>query len=206
MTITLGYTTLANVQAQLNPNGLTTNATDDAVIERLVEGASRWIDAFTGRVFAASGSSARYFDADEGGDDIYFDADLCSVSGSAAAVINGDGTDITASIRFQPVNDNPKYAMEIKDTASIVWQPDSGGDYDAAVAVWGYWCYSITAPHDIRQACESIVINAYKNRYGQGAQGAATVTASGVVITPADVPPFVVALLQQYRRQVLNGV
>ena len=204
MTITLGYTTLANVSAALNPNGLTTNATDDAVIERLVEGASRWIDTYTGRTFSAAGSSARLFDVPDD-DTIWFDADLYTTAGSAAEAYNGDGTDYTASVRFLPTNGQPKYAVTLKDSAAVSWSGSASGDDTAIISINGWWCYSATAPHDIRMACESIVISAYKTRYGQGVQGAATVTAAGVIITPQDVPAAAIALLQQYKRTVLDG-
>lgn len=206
MTITNGYTTLQNVSDLLNPLGLGTSgsAADNGVIERMIEGASRYIDNETGRTFYASGSSARLFDVPPD-EYLFFDADLYSASGSAATVANGDGSDITAQVALLPTNGNPRYAARLKDSATVVFSGSASGDTHAVISVAGYWCTAPTPPLDIQRACEDIVITAYKNRYGQNTDGAAVVTAAGVVITPRDIPTGARVMLERWRRNNLAG-
>jgi len=198
MTITNGYTTLQNVKDLLNPLGLATQATDDAVIERMVEGVSRWIDSETGRTFYARTTTTRIFDAPLGMT-LYLDDDLLSID--SGGFVNGDDTTIAASeYILLPANETPKYAIRLKSSTTVTWEDDANGNTEQIIDVTGSWGYSTTAPHDIRGVCEIITVNLYRNRYGQNNSGAATITGAGVVITPKDVPDWARATLQNYKR------
>ena len=50
MSITNGYTTLSQLKAKLG----VTDSADDTMLENIIEGVSRWIDAYCGRVFYSS--------------------------------------------------------------------------------------------------------------------------------------------------------
>ena len=60
MSITNGYTTLAQLKAKILPEGATFT-TNDSMIENVVEAVSRWIDAYCGRFFFVTGSETRYY-------------------------------------------------------------------------------------------------------------------------------------------------
>lgn len=53
---------------------------------------------------------------------------------------------------------------------------------------------------DIKEACLQIAQNVYSMRSGQSSAGRISVTASGVVIRPEEIPPMAKALIDSYRR------
>lgn len=198
MAITNGYTTLANVTARLTALSVTASATDDAFIERLVENASRFIDKETHRTFYAR-TETHYYNTPEDYELFILDDELLTIS----TLTNGDATVITSGqYKLYPLNTNPKYIIRLLPSAGIAWTFSSAGDVEAAITVAGTWGYSASAPEDIREACEQIVMTAYQGRRGDGTQGAVTVTASGVVITPQDVPDIALKTIGHYTRIV----
>ena len=60
MSITNGYTTLAQLKAKLFPEGATFT-TNDSMLENIVEAVSRWIDAYCGRIFYTTSSETRVY-------------------------------------------------------------------------------------------------------------------------------------------------
>jgi len=60
VSITNGYTTLAQLKAKLLPEGATFT-TNDSMLENIVEAVSRWIDAYCGRIFYVTGSETRVY-------------------------------------------------------------------------------------------------------------------------------------------------
>jgi hypothetical protein len=54
-----GYTTLAQLRAKLTIP--TADTADDTMLENIVEAVSRWIDAYTGRIFYTTGSETRVY-------------------------------------------------------------------------------------------------------------------------------------------------
>ena len=193
MAISNGYTTLAEVKAILNPLGLATQATDDAVIEDWVEGASRYIDSETHKTFYAR-TETRYFDI-PAGRELTFDDWLLSIT----TFNNGDGVAIASTeYNFEPRNRAPYYSLRLKEMSSVVWKLDSSGNAEDVLSIVGSWGWSTTAPDNIRMACQLIVVNMYRSRYGNNTTGAATITGAGVVITPKDIPTAAVEIISKY--------
>jgi hypothetical protein len=194
-----GYATLANIKTLLAITS--TNATDDAVIEKLILQASRVIDNIClRRFYTTSTDDTRYFTADN--PYCLYVGDLVSVTSIATDPSGlrayGDSW-TTADYDLNPYN----AAYEGIPYSYITTTPSSTYSfppYEKGVKVIGKWGYS-TAPADIERACMAIVTNVYHNRYGQNVQGAAVVTGAGVVITPNDVPEEVMLILQQYKRR-----
>ena len=60
MSITNGYTTLAQLKAKLLPEGVTFT-TNDTMVENIIEAVSRWIDAYCGRIFYTTSSETRVY-------------------------------------------------------------------------------------------------------------------------------------------------
>ena len=201
MPITNGYTTLANVKAHKDIT--TVNATDDGIIEDLVEAASRYIDGFCMRRFySTTNDETRVYSA-ANGKRVYTD-DLLSVT-TLKTDEDGDRTyEITwATTDYDMLPDNASL-----DGAPYTYiQITPLGRYSfprqqKAVQIVGKFGYCLVAnvPPDIEMACRLIVINMYTNRFGQSNQGAATITGAGVVITPSDIPSTVPNLLLPYKR------
>jgi hypothetical protein len=205
MTITNGYTTLDNIKNQLQPNGgPDVNATDDTTIEHFVEAASRYIDGETHRTFYGR-AETHYFDAPHQ-DTLFLDDDLLSVT----KLTNGDGVEITnTDYILMPANRYPKFAIRLRDTSSVVWNPTAAGSMEQSIQVQGTWGYSsgsaASTPPDVQLATEQIVIAAYRRKEGQNMTSTSTVTAAGVVITPEDIPAFSRKIIALKTRNHFNG-
>lgn len=196
MAISNGYLTLAEFKAMADPGsvGFSADATDDGVIEDLIEAASRQIDRQTGTTFYGR-AETHYFDIPEGRV-LDLDDQLISVT----TFLNGNETEISSDdyILLQP-NKVPYYAIKLRDTSNVYWTSSSAGSYEQVLSIEGSWGYSSSAPDNIKADCFEIAKLYYRRRTGQG-QTAAQITAAGVVITPSDVPGDVMRDLMTYKR------
>jgi len=196
MAIVNGYATLAEFKAFAVPDGAA-DVVDDAVIEDIIEAVSRWIDGKTARTFYARAGETRYYDTPDGRE-LWLDDDLLAVT----TLTNGNGSVVAAAdYVLLPNNASPKYAIKLLAGTSITWErKPTYNTPERAITVLGNWGYSATAPDDIRQACLLAADNIYRRRFGENTSGIANVTAAGIVITPADIPGTVLALLRPYVR------
>jgi hypothetical protein len=117
-----------------------TDATDDSVIEKMLEGASRWIDSYTGRRFYPI-IATRYFDVPQEVNKpklLQLDDDLLALT----TLTNGDDTTITSTdYLLQPVNASPKWGIQLKPSSDVYWEYDSSNEYLAVIDVLGWWGY-----------------------------------------------------------------
>jgi hypothetical protein len=202
MTITNGYATLPEFKAYVTGPGSTisTDSGDDAVIESIIEGASRYIDRETLRTFYARAAEARLQDVPDG-QTLYVDDDLFSID--TGGLVNGDGTVIVAAnYQLLPLNKSPKYAIRLNLSSSYAWAISSSTGASGAISVTGSWGYSATAPHDIRLACLTIAKGVYNRRFGENQSSDTITVAGGMVITPKDVPAMAAATINAYRRRL----
>jgi hypothetical protein len=167
----------------------------------MVEGASRLIDNICGGRTFYGRTETRYYDTPED-DTLFLDDDLLTIT----TLTNGDATTITsADYHLLPKNETAKHSIKLKDSSTLSWEDNNGYD-ELAISVAGTWGYSSSAPHDIRAACEDIVVAAYKSRYGNNQSGSAIVTSAGIVITSDDIPRNVLAVLQRYRKPLIMAL
>lgn len=201
MAIVNGYSTLAEFKAYLTARGssASSDTADDGVIEDLITAVSRHIDALTGRHFYKDTTDAtRYFQAK---DNMVCDVmDLVSVTTLSVDYSNDRTyTALTASTEFElePVNaalDGKPYSqVHIVETSGAYFPTTRRG-----VKIVGKFGWP-AVPADIKNDCLAILLNVYANRSGQSSFGRISVTASGVVIRPEDIPPLVMANLLTYR-------
>jgi hypothetical protein len=199
MTISNGYATLADFKAEVLPDA-GTDANDDAVIEDIIEAVSRYIDDQTGRRFYASANDeTRYFTADD--EDELYTGDLVSVttlSVDAGArtypyTIASTGYDLAP---YNAALDGTPYNCIEINILTTAYFPVGMTKGVKVVGKFGW----ATAPADIKEICISIGKNIYNRRSGQGTDGVATVTASGVVITPKDISAFARGVIEGKRR------
>lgn len=194
MAITNGYTTVAEYIDYAHPNG-GYDTKDDAIIESIIEGASRFIDAQTRRTFYAR-TETHYFSVPDGRR-LDLDDELLTVT----TLTNGDGTVLTTSDYYLwPRNKPPYSCVVMKESSLYYWTLDGSGNSEYVITLAGTWGYAATAPDDIRIACLDIAKSIYKRRFGENQSGVATITGAGVVITPRDIPETAAALLRAYRR------
>ena len=118
-----------------------TDAADDAVIDDMIEQVSRFIDSFTGRHFFPT-IQARLYNIpafqDFNRNTIMLDDDLLSLT----TLLNGDGTTIASSeYVLLSANYTPYWAVKLRDTTSISWQPNATGSGEQVLSVAGTWGY-----------------------------------------------------------------
>ena len=197
--VTNGYCTLAEIKQYAVPDG-GSDALDDGIIGNLVNTASRYIDGYTGRTFYARAAETRYFSIPED-NLLMFDDDLISID--VDGFHNGNADHIAATeYNLLPKNTSPKYALELKDSASTIWSQDTNGNDDYVLSITGSWGYASTAPEDIKAACLMLAASLYKRRFGENLSATSTITAAGVLISPQDIPLATTLILNRYRRLV----
>jgi len=138
MTARNAYATLADYKNYVTARGQTasTDATDDVVIDGLLDSASRFIDDETGRVFYPY-IQTLYFDTP-------FSKELCVYEDllEALTVTNGDAVVVSSTEYFLvPRNFYPAYAIKLNDVSVTFWNSDSSGGFENAVsikAIWGF--------------------------------------------------------------------
>jgi hypothetical protein len=137
MAIINGYATLTDYKN--NKDIQSSNVDDDSVIEQLIEGASRFIDEKTAKTFYPR-IQTRYQSVPEYGledaDELWLDDSLLEV----ITLTNGNGVVVSANDYYpKPRNDFPKYAICLKDSASIAWTVDAAGNDEYVIAVNALW-------------------------------------------------------------------
>ena len=194
MAITNGYCTLADYKAYAEIDS--TDATDDGVIEKIIEMVSRYIDDKTGRTFYAR-TETHYFDYPKSRT-LKLDDDLLSVT----TLTNGDGNTIDATeYHLEPYNETPYHSLKLTDITTTYWQGSSGGSYQRVIQLAGSWGYSSTTPDDIEIITKEITKSVYNRRKGKNVGGTATITGAGVVISPADISNQARDIINHYRRR-----
>lgn len=114
-----------------------TDTTEDAYIETVLEQASRSIDDLTGRFFYPAYDTL-YFDTPCGNQlELWYDDLLEPVTitnGSYGALSSTDYTGV-------PYNNTPYIAVKLKPNTGVFWESDTDNITDRAVTVAGFWGY-----------------------------------------------------------------
>ena len=202
MIVTNSYAELAEFLAL--PDMQSAEPGDDVFIERLLERCSREFDGDTGQWFYAH-QATRTYDVPKGRC-LELDAPLLSVT----TITNGDDTTVESTeYNLYPLNGPNKYEIRIKQNSSVLWKYNSGGETEGVITVNGQWGYvdrDSTDPESMmpilnsKSAVLALALSVYKRRYGVGAEGLATVTGAGVVITPRDKSPEYWSIVSRYKR------
>lgn len=196
------YATLAEYKAYISIRGLngavSSDTSDDDVIELMLLSASRYIDRETGRRFYADANDTVYYFTAEEAYEMSL-PDFASISSVSVDYNNTRSyTALTAS-DWEALPDNysaeglPIRGLAILPT-SAAWFPTSR----RGVKVTGKRGWA-SAPSDITDSCLAIVHNIYSARSGQMGAGKMTITGGGIVIRPSDVPDFAEKVIANYR-------
>lgn len=201
MTITNGYTTLALFKARAIPNAGSSSA-DDAVIEDIIEAASRWIDLQTGvKFWTSTNDETRYFTAD---DPYFLDTGYLVSVTSIAIDVDGSraysGVFSASDYDLYPFNasaeNKPYTGVQISPLGIYTFPRLSKG-----VKIVGKFGWA-SVPEFIRDATEDLATNIYHRRFGENTSGQATITAAGVIITPQDVSDSVKSVIAALRSRI----
>jgi hypothetical protein len=201
--LTNAYATLAEFKAYMTTRGgsSSTDANDDTVMEDVLEDASRYLDGQTGRRFYADSADVTRYYTPLAQDRIYID-DLSAAPTSIKC-------DYTADRSYSKTLSSSDYDLEPDNASAVGWPytyvemaPHASEYFPTIrkgvqiVAKFGW----PSVPDDIKSACLGIALNVYQSRTGQSSAGNITVTASGVVIRPQDVPAIAQKTIEKYRR------
>ena len=116
----------------------TTDTNEDAVIEDVLEAASRYIDAGTARKFYPR-VQTRYYDIPSNGSrQLELDYDLLEI----ITLTNGDDVEVDSTdYNLIGKNQTPHYAIKLKASSSVYWNYDSSGNSELIIDVLAYWGY-----------------------------------------------------------------
>ena len=203
MAITSGYATLSEYKSWIAVRGLAgsigSDTSDDAVIEILIEAASRYIDRETGkRFYLNSTDETRYYTPE----DTYLVkidplATVTSISvdytglRSYTALVAADYDLLPANAALDGF---PYTELEINTSlGSAYFTKVRNG-----VKIVGKFGWP-ACPMDVKEATLAIAQSLNGMRSGQTSGGKVTVTAAGVVIRPEEVPVFAQKIIRHYR-------
>lgn len=196
MAITNGYATLTEFKNYAEIDS--TDSTDDGVIEKLIESASRYIDSKTNRFFYAD-TAATYYYTPEANDFLIVDPlyEVTTLKTDDDGDRTYENTWASTDYDLMPFNTDDSYHW-------IETTPDGNHHFPIVkkgVEIVGNFGYE-SVPSDIRTACLEISKTFYNRRSGQNFTGEAQVTAAGVVITPQDVTPLAGDIIKSHLRIV----
>ena len=144
MTAINGYVTRAEFIGWI-ASATATSATDDPVIDEILEEASRYCDDTTGRHFFPL-QQTRLFDIPypdrnvpfNSSDTIYLTDDLLALT----TFLTGEGPTIAVAnyILLNP-NAPPYWAIQLRDISTVTWQPAASGSAQQVLSVNGVWGY-----------------------------------------------------------------
>lgn len=138
MAVINSYVTLAEYKAWATARGQTmaTDATDDGVIEDILEAASRYIDKQAVRTFYPR-VETRYYNVPCPSDRLLMlDDDLLAVT----TLTNGDTTVLTTTDYYlAPLNAYPKFGVVLKESSDYVWETDSNSNSEGVISLLGFW-------------------------------------------------------------------
>lgn len=203
MAITNGYCSLDQLKAYAIPRGggsATTDTADDAVMEDIVEQVSRYLDSQTGRRFYANSvDETRYFQTSDS-----YECEIDDLS-AAPTSISVDYTDLrsytaldSGDYELDPVN----ALLDGKPYTTVLIAPNSDAYFPhtrRGVRIVGKFGFP-SIPDEIKNLALAISLNVYQARSGQSSAGNVTVTASGIVIRPQDVPAWGQQVMMTYRK------
>jgi hypothetical protein len=200
MSITNGYTTLAELKAWITVRGgtISTDTNDDAVLEDIIESVSRHIDRETGRRFYADGSDGTYYFQAKDSQNIEL-PEFASITTVAVDYANTRTYTDLAATDFDTLPDNatgegqPITGLAISPVSTAYFPTQRRG-----VKITGKRGRS-SVPDDIKDCCRAIVQSINGTRSGQTSGGKVTITGAGVVIRPEDVPAFAQKIIEHYR-------
>ena len=188
----MAYTDTMAVRQYLEISG----ASDDVLIDGMINAAQAAIDMYCRRTFEADTDSTRYFDySDEyvDGLTLWLDADLCSIT----TVTNGDSVVVATGERTTiPRNSTPYYGIRLLSDSGVTWTYDA--EWMDAISIVGRWAYSTDAPNDIVHACKRLASFYYKQRDQQMFD--VTAIEAGVVIAPVGIPADIRRILNPHVR------
>lgn len=201
MSITNGYTTLSALKAKLG----ITDSTDDTMLENVIEGVSRWIDAYCNRTFYASttGEVRAYTPITYG---LCMTDDIAAISsvkldlgsrtyGTTLATSDYDTVPYNAAAKGMPI-----MGISVTPNGLHSFYPT----VELSVQITGTFGFTSGHPwlETVREACELQCERIYKRK--DSPLGAAGTTATGDLKLMQELDPDVKAMLAPPLRRTVR--
>ena len=174
---------------------------DDVLINDAILDGQKFLEEEIGFLFEAS-TQTRYYhaidDLEEAayGRKLRLDYPLLTVT----TLTNGDGNEIPSSeYILRPVNDSPKYMIEIKRGSAYRFQYSTSPE--SAISVEGTWGYSATCPYDVRHGLLEMIRLMYIHK-DSGVLGTVSYVSGGKLVFREGLPRFILALKARYGRKL----
>lgn len=140
MAVVNGLATLADFKLWIRTGGVDigTDATDDLVVEDILEAVSVYIEGETSRWFNPR-VETRCFNVPSGTINdrvLWLDKDLLEI----ITLTNGDDNTIASTkYNLYPINEYPKYSIRLKELEDTYWEPDSESNTEGVIDVLSFW-------------------------------------------------------------------
>lgn len=202
--ISNAYATLAEYKYWIASRGqagvVTADVPDDDMIEKLLEGVSRYIDRRTGRRFYLNSvDETRYYTPEET-ESVKVD-DLAEITSVSVDYSGSRSYTALTTSEYDPYPDNAP--LDNMPYTSLISNPVNTGAYfptiRRGVKIVGKFGWP-SVPMDIKEITLAITQSIYARRSGQSSAGRITLTAGGVVIRPEEIPPFAQKLIDSYQK------
>ena len=174
----MGYCTVADVQAMIR------SGFEDRAVASAIEAATTRIEEETRRVFEASESEARTFEAQRDG--------FCLIDDLLSA---------SAVTWEESVAEEDDYSFKPGGSRTPKWAITGPWDEGDEVTITGVWGSSVTVPADLREACVEWVVRTIK-RADQGYTDASAIPDLGMLVYNKAMPAEVRRVLNRYTRKV----
>jgi hypothetical protein len=138
--VTNNYVTVDEFKQYITASGvpIATDTTDDAVIDLILDSASRLIDAECNRTFYPRIETHYFSVPDPNDNELMLDDDLLAIT----TLTNGDATAVSSSdYNLLPRNLYPKYSVSLLGSSSVYWEWDSEGNDEFVISILGMWGY-----------------------------------------------------------------
>lgn len=193
----MAYAELPDVRLWLG----TTTEEDNALLQILLIRSQAMIEqSFGGLVFEASADATRYYTPGHHtrGSELMLDYPLYNIT----SITNGDGHALTGSeyttspkVLTGVTGGRPHYkSIKLLWSSGLMWEADSNGDPEDAIAIVGRWAYGSTVHPSVAHATVRLAAYLYRQR-ASGDVDRPAVTESGIMLLPGTLPKDVKEIL-----------
>jgi len=193
----MAYVTVKQLKAYLDIS----SASDDDLLEDLIDRTQSIIEGYTHRVFQVASATARYFDAieDVEGVYLYLNDDLCTID---SVITDADGveTALTEDTHYitDPRDKTPYHRLKMLSSHSYTWTYTT--DPEMGIKVTGKWGYSASPSNKMIQMTLRMAAYFYRQKDAQVFDTVAMPEAGVIMIPqgmPADVKIYLDGLIRR---------
>lgn len=189
----MAYATLDQLKAYLYAGNAVKPVSDDGLLSSLLDRATAIVEQYTGRVWQASGSTVKTFEADSynGGTDLL----LTDTQALTVTLVQEDGVTVDVEDYYLlPRNGSVYDAIRKK-----------AGTWTGTVTVTGTWGAATVPPADIVHVCIRLAAWLYKQKDTAADIDQPFVGADGQLIVPGGLPRDIMEIMSRRQRLAFSA-